>query len=179
MLELEAKLLYIHDRVGFNYRMTEMQSVIGLHELARMDTWNLPNRRRNGEMMIEALRDCPQIQYLPPHKENGIENAFWLFPIVLNLDRLTCDKATFMKTLEAEGVPAVFVLWPQSYKERAFVEHNGFGEALSLAIPMTNPESVAYEKVFCPNAAWLGRTFSFPVHPVYEPRHIELMMRPS
>ena len=68
MLELEAKLLYIHDRVGFNYRMTEMQSVIGLHELARMDTWNLPNRRRNGEMMIEALRDCPQIQYLPPHK---------------------------------------------------------------------------------------------------------------
>lgn len=179
LLELEAKLLYIHNRVGFNYRLTEMQSMIGIKELERMDSWNLPNRRRNGEMLLEALRDCPQVEYLPPHNENGIVNAFWLFPIVLNLDRLTCDKATFMKALEAEGVPAVFVLWPQSYKEKAFREHNGFGKArYPFRDPLTNPDSVRYDEVFCPNAAWLEeRTFSFPVHPVYEPEHINLMIK--
>jgi dTDP-4-amino-4,6-dideoxygalactose transaminase len=178
LLELEAKLLYIHNRVGFNYRLTETQSVIGLRELDRMDSWNLPNRRRNGEMLLSALRDCPQVQYLPPHNENGVVNAFWLFPIVLNLDRLTCDKATFMKAIEAEGIPAVFVLWPQSYKEKAFREHGGFGQArYPFRDPLTNPESVAYDKAFCPNAAWLEeRTFSFPVHPVYEPHHINLMI---
>lgn len=179
LLELEAKLMYIHSRVGFNYRMTEMQSVIGIHELERFDTWNLPYRQRNGQMVIDALRDCPQVQYLPPHNEDGIENAFWLLPIVLNLDELTCDKATFMKALEAEGVPAVFVLWPQSYKEKAFTEHGGFGEArYPFRDPLTNPESVKYDEVFCPNAAWLEeRTFSFPMHPVYEPKHIDLMIQ--
>ena len=35
LLELEQKLPYIHNRVGWNYRMTEMQSAIGLAELAR------------------------------------------------------------------------------------------------------------------------------------------------
>ena len=30
LLELEQKLPYIHNMVGWNYRMTEMQSVIGL-----------------------------------------------------------------------------------------------------------------------------------------------------
>ena len=37
LLALEQKLSYIHNRVGWNYRMTEMQSAIGLAELQRMD----------------------------------------------------------------------------------------------------------------------------------------------
>jgi dTDP-4-amino-4,6-dideoxygalactose transaminase len=177
LLELEAKLLYIHNRVGFNYRLTEMQSIIGLRELERLDRWNLANRRRNGEMLLAALRDCPQVQYLPPHNVDGIVNAFWLFPIVLNLEHLACDKAAFVRALEAEGVPVVFALWPQCYKEKAFQEHNGFGQArYPFRDPLANPASVAYDEVYCPDAAWLEeRTFSFPVHPVYEPRHINLM----
>jgi dTDP-4-amino-4,6-dideoxygalactose transaminase len=178
LLELEAKLLYIHNRVGFNYRMTEMQSIIGLRELERFDSWNLANRRRNGEMLLAGLKDCPQVKHLPPHQVDGKINAFWLFPIVLNLDALTCDKATFVKALEAEGVPVVFVLWPQSYKERAYREHNGFGRArYPFRDSLTDPQSVMYDKEFCANAAWLEeRTFSFPVHPVYEERHIEMML---
>ncbi len=42
LLALEQKLPYIHNRVGWNYRMTEMQSAIGLAELERIDTWNMP-----------------------------------------------------------------------------------------------------------------------------------------
>ena len=37
LLELESKLMYIHSQVGFNYRMTEIQSAIGLAELERFD----------------------------------------------------------------------------------------------------------------------------------------------
>lgn len=178
LLELEAKLPYIHNRVGFNYRMTEMQSVIGRRELARLETWNLPRRRRYGEMLIAALKDCPQIQYLPPHNQDGKVNGFWLFPIVLNLDELTCDKKTFTDALVAEGIPAGPVLWPQCYKERAYLAHNGFGSAkYPFRDPLTDPESVKYEDTFCPNAAWLEeRTFFVPVHPVYENQHIQAMI---
>src|SRR5512136_2175355 len=57
LLELEQKLPYIHNMVGWNYRMTEMQSAIGLAELDRMDSWNLPARRRNARIIIDAIRD--------------------------------------------------------------------------------------------------------------------------
>jgi dTDP-4-amino-4,6-dideoxygalactose transaminase len=33
-----------HVRVGYNYRLTEIQAVVGLHELARLDSWNLLRR---------------------------------------------------------------------------------------------------------------------------------------
>ena len=42
-LEMEQKLPYIHTMLGWNYRMTEMQSVIGLCELERIDSWNMPS----------------------------------------------------------------------------------------------------------------------------------------
>ncbi len=51
LLEMEGKLMYIHKRVGFNYRMTEIQSQIGLCELKRFDSWNQePHpQRQDGE----------------------------------------------------------------------------------------------------------------------------------
>ncbi|MBO5721893.1 MAG: DegT/DnrJ/EryC1/StrS family aminotransferase, partial [Lentisphaeria bacterium] len=44
LLEMEGKQLYIHRRVCFNFRMTEVQIQIGLCELERFDNWNLKYR---------------------------------------------------------------------------------------------------------------------------------------
>ena len=59
LLELEQRLPYIHNLVGWNYRMTEMQSAIGLAELDRIDTWNLPARRRNARIIIDSIQGLP------------------------------------------------------------------------------------------------------------------------
>ncbi len=74
LLALEQKLPYIHNRVGWNYRMTEMQSAIGLAELDRMDSWNMPARKRNAHILLDALGELPQVKYLPidtPERQNG------------------------------------------------------------------------------------------------------------
>jgi dTDP-4-amino-4,6-dideoxygalactose transaminase len=174
LLELEAKLPYIHNTVGFNFRMTEMQSAIGLKELERIDHWNLANRRRNGELLIEMLQDCEQIRTLPLHTAER-RNGFWMFPIVLDIDSLNIDDAReFVQALEAEGIPAGPVMWPQCYQEKAFREHHGFG-CLNYPFedPNTRPEAVQYDQYYCENAAWLEtRTFFVPCHPVYEEKHI-------
>src|SRR5512138_1023105 len=65
LLVLEQKLSYIHNRLGWNYRMTEMQSAIGLAELNRIDDWNLPRRRRNAHILMDALAPLPQVKYMP------------------------------------------------------------------------------------------------------------------
>jgi dTDP-4-amino-4,6-dideoxygalactose transaminase len=179
LLELEAKLPYIHTRVGFNYRLTEMQSVIGICELAKLDSWNLKNRRRNGEILIEELKDCPQILYLPVHNEEKV-NGFFVFPIVLNMDALTCDRTTFMDACKAEGIPVGPVHWPQAYKESAYRDHNGFGKAKFpfKSKEYTNPDSIKYDEVYCANAAWLEeRTFTTEVHPTLEEKHMRLIAK--
>ena len=179
LLELEKKLFYIHQRVGFNYRLTEIQSIIGLCELERFDRWNKRRRVEIGVKLLKALQGHEAVQYLPPHEVEGKFISFWLFPIVINLNHIYCTIKEFWEAIEAEGIPVAPVLWPQMYKERAYIEHNGFGTAKFPfnSQEYTDPQSADYRNVFCENAAWLEeRTFCFPAHPVYEDRHVDAMI---
>ena len=169
LLEMEAKLMYIHRRVGFNFRMTEIQSAIGLKELARFDDWNLPARRRNGRLLQDGLQGLEGILHLPPDTAER-QNAYWWFPVVLDLDKLTVDAAKFQKMLAAEGLPCYTILWPEMYLEEAYTSHCGFG---ACHFPFesqeyTDPRQVDYAHVVKENARWLRpRTVSLFTHPTY------------
>ncbi len=173
LLELEEKLTYIHKRVGFNYRMTEMQSLIGLCELKRFDSWNLANRKKNGKFLIEALKGHPLVLH-PPVDTPERQNAFWWAPFVLDADKLKVPVKKFVAALGAEGVPVYGVQWPEMYREMAYVERNGFG---SRKYPFDDPNArkIDYTKFDCKKAQWLeARTMNFFTHPVYTQKHMEL-----
>ncbi|MBN2643423.1 MAG: DegT/DnrJ/EryC1/StrS family aminotransferase [Victivallales bacterium] len=172
LLEMEGKLMYIHKRVGFNFRMTEMQSQIGICELERFDNWNLKNRLRNGKKLVAALKDHPLVMHAPVDTEER-QNAYWWAPFVIDVDKLTCDVKTFIKAVGEEGVPVYSVLWPEMYKEKAYVERNGFGEA---NYPFEDPKArkIDYADISCKKAKWMtDRTISFFTHPVYNEEHID------
>jgi len=173
LLELEAKLTYIHNRVGFNYRMTEIQSIIGLCELARLDKWNLKNRRKNGRYLTKALGKHPLVLHAPLDTKER-ENAYWWAPFILNSELLKVPVKKFVTAMEAEGVPVYGVLWPEMYMEKAFINQGGFGAA---KYPFKDPKArkINYAKVVCKNARWLSeRTMSFFTHPVYTTTHMKL-----
>ncbi|NPV07807.1 MAG: DegT/DnrJ/EryC1/StrS family aminotransferase [Anaerolineae bacterium] len=169
LLELEQKLPYIHNMVGFNYRMTEMQSAIGLAELARMDTWNMPRRRRNALAVIEAIKDLPQVLYTPvdtPERRNG----WYVMAFSLDIENMTCDIEQFVAAAGAEGAPVWKVFWPQCHTEKAFTEKNAFGNS---GFPFTSKEytdaaSVDYSRVEVPNAVWhQSHTFTCFAFPTF------------
>jgi dTDP-4-amino-4,6-dideoxygalactose transaminase len=169
LLALEQKLPYIHNRVGWNYRMTEMQSAIGLAELDRMDSWNMPARRRNGRILIEALGELPQVLHTPvdtPDRQNG----WYVCAFSLDIEKMGCDIRQFVKAAGAEGAPAWKVFWPQCHTERAFQDHRGFGRSgfPFASREYTDPASADYAHVEVPNAIWHeGHTFTCFAYPVY------------
>ena len=170
LLELEQKLPYIHNMVGWNYRMTEMQSAIGIAELERIDTWNLPNRRRNCLIIIDAIKDLPQVKYIPVDTDER-QNGWYVMAFSLNIEEMACDIAQFVAACGAEGAPCWKVFWPQCHTERAFKQHNSFSKS---GFPFkskeyTNPESVDYSKVEVPNAVWhQDHTFTCFAFPTYD-----------
>jgi len=169
LLEMEQKLPYIHNVVGWNYRMTEMQSAIGLAELERIDNWNMPARKRNAHILIDALKDLPQVKYLPidtPQRQNG----WFVCAFSLDIENMNCDISQFVTAAGAEGAPCWKVFWPQCHTERAFQKYNAFGKS---GFPFksreyADPASVDYSKVDVPNAVWhQGHTFTCFAFPTY------------
>ena len=169
LLEMEQKLPYIHNLVGWNYRMTEMQSAIGLVELERLDTWNLPSRRRNAQIIIDAVKDLPQVKYLPIDTQER-QNGWYVLAFSLDIENMTCDINQFVAAAGAEGTPCWKVFWPQCHTEKAFAEHHAFGRS---GFPFrskdyTDPASVDYSKVEVPNAVWhQSHTFTCFAFPTF------------
>ena len=155
LLELEQKLPYIHNMVGWNYRMTEMQSAIGIAELERMDNWNMPNRKRNAHIIMDIIKDLPQIKYKPIDTEER-QNGWYVMAFSLDLENMTCDIKQFVDAACAEGVFSWKVFWPQGHTEKAYQEFNSFGNSgfPFTSKEYTNPKSVDYSKVDVPNSIW-------------------------
>jgi len=155
LLELEQKLPYIHNMVGWNYRMTEMQSAIGLAELERIDNWNMPARRRNAKIIIDHIKDLPQVLYTPIDTEER-RNGWYVMAFSLDTENMNCDIRQFVDAAVAEGAVVWKVFWPQCHTEGAFRKHIAFGKS---GFPFTSKEyanssSVDYSNVEVPNAIW-------------------------
>ncbi len=171
LLELEQKLPYIHNIVGWNYRMTEMQSVIGLVELERMDNWNMPTRIRNAHIIIDRVKDLPQVLFTPIDSEKR-QNGWFVLAFSIDIENMKCDIKQFVDAVVAEGAPVWKVFWPQCHTEQAFQKHLSFGNS---GFPFkskeyTNPKSVDYSNVEVPNARWHEKhtftCFAFPTYTV-------------
>jgi dTDP-4-amino-4,6-dideoxygalactose transaminase len=141
-----------HVRVGFNYRLTEMQSVIGLNELARLDSWNLPRRLGFAKIYDHAFSQLYGIRCLPFTAPDR-RNAYWKYPLQLDLEKLACDPREIREAVVAEGIPDAGSCWPESYEEPVFAGR---------------------ETVRCPNAeAVRRRTLVLALPPTWEKSHVE------
>ena len=72
---------YWHERVGFNFRMTNPQAAIGLAQLGRIESIMARNRRLES-LYREHLGEIPGVAFpdaLPP----GDEAAVWLVPLLV------------------------------------------------------------------------------------------------
>lgn len=175
MLALEEKLPYIHKRVGFNFRLTEMQSVMGINELNRLEDWNLARRFKFAKMYDDAFAGLKGIASLPVNTAER-KNAYWWYPIRVDLNVLDCDVSVILKELSAMKIPCYGIQWPEAYEEQAYKELNGFGQHNFPfnSSEYTDPKSVDYKNVVCPTAKKLRfETMSFFLHPTWEEKHIQ------
>ncbi len=131
--EQEGPARASHVRAGFNYRLTEMQAIVGVNELARLDSWNLPRRQGFAKIYDHAFAQLYGIRALPLNTPER-RNAYWKYPLQLELEKLACSAEEFRSALNAEGIPDPGGLWPESYEEPIFSEdvraHCGNAETL-------------------------------------------------
>jgi dTDP-4-amino-4,6-dideoxygalactose transaminase len=108
-----------HVRVGYNYRLTEIQSIVGLAELDRMDSWNLPRRTGYARAYDHAFSRLYGVRAVPLNTPER-RNAYWKYPLQLEMSQLACEGKEFREALGAEGIPDFGGQWPESYLEPVF-----------------------------------------------------------
>ena len=92
---------FVHERLGWNLRMTNLQAALGVAQLERLDEF-LEKKRWIGRMYKELLTDLPGVQ-LPLASTGYAENIYWVYGLVLE-DSAEFDAEEAMRRLAKLGV---------------------------------------------------------------------------
>ena len=92
-------------RLGFSYRLTELEAALGLAQLERADEI-ISRRRANAKLLTERLQQYRDFLQLPAVLEN-CDHSFMMFPIVVK-DGLERDD--LVNSLEKRGVETRYML---------------------------------------------------------------------
>lgn len=92
---------FIHENLGWNLRMTNIQAALGVAQLERIDEF-ISKKRWIGNMYQNLLSDITTIN-LPIKQKDFAENIYWVFSITLKNEYPKSAKEV-MKELAAKGV---------------------------------------------------------------------------
>lgn len=146
---------WLHDSFGTNWRMMEMQAVIGRIQLKRMPTWH-NTRLANADRIWQAARLLPGLRV--PLIPDSITHAAYKCYVFVDPEQLhsgwTRDR--IMQAITEQGVPVYSGSCSEVYLEKAF-DGKPYKPTQSLPI-----------------AKQLGETsLMFLVHPTLTPAEIE------
>jgi len=162
--ENKGSLLFnwVHDSIGSNYRMTEIQAAIGRLQLKKLDEWNRL-RIRNANKIWETFKDFNYIR-IPDYKCASCKNenrscnnecVFAAYKCYVFVEEGLDKRNSLIKTLHQQGVKCSSGSCSEVYLEKAF-------------------EGLEGQKSILPNAKKLGETsLMFECHPTISEKEIE------
>ena len=86
---------FVHEEIGWNYRMTNMQAALGLAQLEKID-FHIQRKREIGLKYLNGLKNIQGFS-LPVSKKDFAENIYWIFGLVAESEELmlqTVEKLT-------------------------------------------------------------------------------------
>jgi dTDP-4-amino-4,6-dideoxygalactose transaminase len=86
---------------GYKYNLTDIAAALGIEQLKKSDQFGKA-RRRIAEMYSEGFADLPEVQ--TPVCRVGVEHAWHLYIVQLDLERLSIDRGQFIKILKDQGI---------------------------------------------------------------------------
>ncbi len=104
-----AKKRFVHEELGWNFRMTNLQAAVGIAQMEQLEVFVI-KKRKMGQKYTELLSDIKSID-LPVQKTDYAENIYWVYGIVLK-DEIPFDAEEAMKRLGEKGIGTRPFFWP-------------------------------------------------------------------
>lgn len=132
---------YVHEEIGSNFRMTNMQAALGVAQLEKIEQ-HIARKREIGQLYNELLKDICDIRKPVTHTEYA-ENIYWVYGIVIG-DSYDFDALEVTERLKELKVGARTFFFP-IHKQPVYLKQGLFRD------------------VHCPNAEYLAeRGFYIP-----------------
>ena len=94
---------YVHNEIGYNYRLTNIQAAMGVAQLERLEEF-IEKKRTIARAYYEGLHDLEELTLMPSHPL--AEPTYWLYTILLGPRAALPYRKGVIQTLNDNGVGA-------------------------------------------------------------------------
>lgn len=121
---------FLHEELGWNYRMTSLQAALGL---AQVEAWDqhLALKLALGARYEQGFADLPGIQKPAAAGIHGDANIYWVYGLVLD-DGHPLDAEAAMRVLAQRGIGTRPFFWP--LHEQPVLHARGLCQGLRLPV---------------------------------------------
>lgn len=102
---------FIHDELGYNYRLTSLQAALGLGQLRHIDEF-LSIKRHMATLYTKYLQDIPGLQ--TPVVRDWAEHVYWMYAITIDETKFGMSKDDLRAKLLEHGVDTRDFFYPPS-----------------------------------------------------------------
>ena len=92
---------FLHQEIGYNYRLTNLQAAIGLAQLEKIDEL-VEARRHNAYLYNYLLKNVPGIT-LPPEK-SWAKNVYWMYGILIDQQKFGLTMKQLIAELKKKSI---------------------------------------------------------------------------
>ncbi|EKD80031.1 MAG: hypothetical protein ACD_40C00213G0015 [uncultured bacterium] len=92
---------FIHEKIGYNYRLTNLQAAVGLGELGHLQEY-IAKKQAMATRYSQALSQIKGI--ITPHTSSDVTNVFWMYAIRLTEDFPLSKDELRQKLLGSYGI---------------------------------------------------------------------------
>jgi len=100
---------FVHEELGWNMRMSNLQAALGLAQLERLDEF-VARKRAMGRLYSQLLEGLGDIE-LPHAKADYADNIYWVYGVVLG-EGIPFDAKEAMQRLATHGIGSRPFFWP-------------------------------------------------------------------
>jgi dTDP-4-amino-4,6-dideoxygalactose transaminase len=107
---------YVHDTVGYNYRLGNVQAAIGTAQLEELPGF-IATRKRNHARYAAALDGVPGLRFLSV--PDGTAPNYWFYSLLVEPEPYGMDREALMRVLERAGIQTR-PLWYPNHRQAPF-----------------------------------------------------------
>lgn len=118
----DDEVRYIHNEIGYNYRLTNIQAALGVAQLEQLHDY-IEIKRRNYDYYQQAFAKIPGLQLAStsPHADVN----YWLYCMQINPDEYGKDRDTLMAICEQVGIQTRPV-WYLNHLQKPYCDYQSF-----------------------------------------------------
>ena len=124
-LGVQAKtdsLYFVHDEIGYNYRMTNIQAAYGVDQIDRLEGF-IEAKIKNYNLYKQAIENIEGLTLLPFREDTRANH--WFYSVIVDKEKYGIDRDELLRKLNEENIQTR-PLWRLIHKQKPYLNNQTY-----------------------------------------------------